>query len=314
MAKKELAKVEDKATALAVIGGESFMSLTKNPAEIAEIMALNIGEGEMDTFSLDRVKMPAGGGTSYVLPTLEGDKTVSEIVGVIIAYQPVRCYWDTPYTGATNPPTCASSDGKTDDGKPENKPGGVCRECPKAAFGSKLDAAGVKGPGQACNECMRLFVLLPDSFLPILITLPPTSLKPARRYFQRLAGRGIPFYGVATQISLTVAKSSGGIDYSQAVLGMAEMLSDEQRAAFQALHATFAPQLSMIEPERGDYEEAPAGGEQSAAEAADAYEADVTQQPRTQPADAIDAAKNRPADQDKDNPAVMETESNASNE
>jgi len=283
--KTDIQKPQDAKTALATVGDNTFAILMVDPEETKKIVRQNLGDSGMDSLSLDRVSMPSGGGATYMLPTLEGDKPVQEIIGVIIAWQDVRVFWDHAYDGSKNPPTCSSVDAKIGVGDP----GGVCAECPFSQFGSK-EVNGKPAAGQACNECRRLFVLTPDDRLPILISLPPTSVKAARKYFQRLASKGVPYYGVVTKIGLSEAQSTGGIKYSQATLGVAAVLTPEQVAAFEHLNELFAPELSAIGPDSSDVQTAKPSG-QSAADAADAYDAEVAAQAASD-ADvaAIDAA------------------------
>ena len=280
---KEIVKPVDAQTALATVGEHVFAILTVDPEETKRIVQQNLGDNGMDSLSLDRIKMPSGGGMSYILPTLEGDKPVQVIVGVIIAWQDVRVFWDSDYDGSRNPPTCSASDARMGYGDP----GGSCAECPFSQFGSKIGKDGQPAAGQACNECRRLYVLTPDNRLPIMISLPPTSGKAARKYFQRLASKGVAYYAVATKIGLVTQKNSTGIEYSEATLSVAAMLTPEQVAAFSRLHEVFAPDLKAIKPTADDYTTATTG--QSAAEAADAYDAEQKAEPAGSQA-AADAA------------------------
>ena len=63
---------------------------------------------------------------------------------------------------------------------------------------------------------------------PLLLTLPPTSLKNFSNYLaKRIIGKGRRSYNVLTKVSLKKAVSSGGITYSQASFALAGVLSDE---------------------------------------------------------------------------------------
>ena len=93
-------------------------------------------------FSFDRVKLPAGGGTAFELPSAESDESemVKDITGVIVYNHPAYAYYHDKYTGGNNPPDCGSFDGVTGIGNP----GGNCADCPYNKFGS--------GDGQSNNS------------------------------------------------------------------------------------------------------------------------------------------------------------------
>ena len=94
-------------------------------------------------FSFDRVKLPAGGGTAFELPSAESDETemVKDITGVIVYNHPAYAYYHDKYTGGNNPPDCGSFDGVTGIGNP----GGNCADCPYNKFGSGSNADMVVG-------------------------------------------------------------------------------------------------------------------------------------------------------------------------
>ena len=64
--------------------------------------------------SFERIKIPAGGGISYEVPGDDPDSpdTVKEFTAVILHHHPVNSYFKDKFSGASNPPDCASIDGK----------------------------------------------------------------------------------------------------------------------------------------------------------------------------------------------------------
>jgi len=242
---------EPAAAPLALVGDSEFAILKSDPGAIQELLDENMGAAGLNIGLLDRVAMPAGGGTVWAVPTLEGDEPAETIEGVIIYKQDIRGYYDTPYTGGHEPPTCSSQDTKTGVGDP----GGDCRQCPHAQFGTSMNADGTQGKGQACSERIRLFLLTAGITVPQMIVLPPTSLQAARKYFLRLAskGEGIPYYGVVTRLKLEKDKNDGGIEYSKVHLSVASLLSSEQRAAFKELNEVFKPKLLTLPVGGGDF-------------------------------------------------------------
>ncbi|MFH1553331.1 MAG: hypothetical protein ABII76_00445 [Pseudomonadota bacterium] len=187
--------------------------------DLAEIAKANIGEGEtLSPFDLPRVKVPTGGGLSWMVQAIDGEQAVKKITGIIVAWGDVRAYWPESF-GSSVPPACSSTDNKTGEGEP----GGSCRTCPHAQWGSAVNAAGVSTRGQACKSMRRLIVLQPESALPISVTLPPTSIKPCRMYFARLLSAKAPYWGAVTEITLEKATSRDGVDYARATFAVASV-------------------------------------------------------------------------------------------
>lgn len=180
---------------------------------------------EMDGLSIefDRVKIPSGGGLAFEVPGDDPDEPdmEKEIVGVIVDQHAVNAYWAVKYSGQNNPPDCSSMDGKegvTSDGV--KKP---CNSCPYNEWGSDED-----GRGKACKNMRRIYILPEGEMFPLLLTLPPTSLKNFSNYLaKRIIGKGRRSYNVLTKVSLKKAVSGGGITYSQASFALAGVLSDE---------------------------------------------------------------------------------------
>ena len=164
---------EKKEAALAKIEEYAIVAMGDS---IADIMAENLGDDGLSEFSLDRIRIPAGGGIAFEIPTLEGSDSAKTIEGVVVGWKTVRGYYANAYDGSNNPPDCSSNDGEVGMGDP----GGYCSDCPLNAWGS--DPKG--GKGKACAEKRMLFVLRKDDVLPIVIMVPPTSLKGIREYFR----------------------------------------------------------------------------------------------------------------------------------
>lgn len=233
-----------KETALAKV--EQYAILQRPTEQVKRVMQENVG-GEIRPFELERVSIPAGGGTAWEVPTLEGVESREAIEGVVIHWQDVRVYWAGEYGGGNQPPDCYSEDGETGIGEP----GGLCADCPFAEWGS---AEAEDSRGQACKQVRRLFVVRPDELLPLLISLPPTSLAATRKYFHRLASRAVPFYGVVTRLALVKAKNAQGIGYSVVLPSVASRLDDEMLQRFAELRSMYKPVLSTVGVSGEDYE------------------------------------------------------------
>lgn len=216
-----MATKRKESTALAII--ENFELPVLNE-DIGQAMA-----EEMDGLQLSfpRVKIPSGGGLAFEVPgdDPENPDAEKEIIGVIVDHHPVNAYWQNKYSGGNNPPDCSSMDGKVGiDRSGNRKP---CNTCPLNEWGSDEDSRG-----KACKNMHRVYILREGEMLPLLLTLPPTSLKNFADYLaMRIVSRGMRSYGVITKISLKKAQNSDGINYSQAVFALAGKLSPEQTGA-----------------------------------------------------------------------------------
>lgn len=191
-------------------------------------------------FSFDRVKLPAGGGTAFEIPSAEGEDSemAKEITGVIVYNHPAYAYYHDKYTGGNNPPDCGSFDGVNGIGNP----GGNCQSCPYNKFGS--------GDGQSklCkNKCM-LYILREGELFPITISLPTGSLKSFTNYVKSQLSRGRKLNQVVTKITLKKTTNASGIAFAQAVFGFVRMLSAEERAAVAGVTDTVKAYAANLTP------------------------------------------------------------------
>lgn len=209
------------AAALAVI--ENF----ELPALNDDMAAAMAEELDGLQLSFPRVKIPSGGGLAFEVPgdDPENPDTEKEIIGVIVDHHPVNAYWADKYAGGNNPPDCSSMDGKVGVNSDGNRR--PCNSCPMNEWGTAED-----GRGKACKNMHRVYILREGEMLPLLLTLPPTSLKNLSDYLGlRVVSKGLRSYGVVTKVSLKKAQNANGINYSQAVFTLAGRLSPEQTKA-----------------------------------------------------------------------------------
>ena len=180
----------------------------------------------------DVVKSPSGGATVFEVPGLAGAEAGKELVGIILDYTTPRAYWDTPDPVEGTPPVCMSRDSLiSQDGK-------ICSRCPFDDFGSKDGESNAK----ACKESVLLFLLRPNSIMPLLVRVPVTSKPRFLRYMTRLVGTLTPLNGVVTKITLERATSKAGKPYALFNFEAVSVLGPEEAA-----HArTFSEQFMEI--------------------------------------------------------------------
>lgn len=225
-------------------------------------------EEEMDGLVLhfDRVKIPSGGGLAFELPGDDDEPDlVKEIVGVILYHHPCNAYWRDKYSGANNPPDCASMDGKYGTGEP----GGACRVCPLNEYGSDIQEDGTPGKGKACKNMRRIYIIREGEMFPLLLTLPPTSIGNFSDYIRRrVVQKRLRSYEIVTKVKLTKAVSGGGITYSQASFSFVGMLKEQDRQAMKEYAEMIKGMASGVSISEDDYE----GGSNNGDVATDAEE------------------------------------------
>lgn len=125
-----------------------------------------------------------------------------EIEGVILLRKAGKAYWEVSLDDSTEttPPNCVSEDGLMGTGTP----GGPCRVCPLNAFESAS-----KGKGKACKDKVDLFLLTKTGIMPMIIQVPPTSLKNLKQYGMILMDGGKAIGDVLTKFYLTPENKSG---------------------------------------------------------------------------------------------------------
>lgn len=193
MAKNEIMKYAD-------LG--NYPALRNDGMNLAELIEDNLQGAQLTPFSLDRIKVPSGGSTMWLVPDLdEGEKAEKLITGIVIYNQFSRAYWPVKYgQGDSGPPACSSLDNTIGVGTP----GGECKSCPFNQWGSAVDQSGNPTRGKACQERRFLFMLRPDSLLPVVIQTPTTSMSGFNSFVLRLiSDNGTPLHHVILDLGLT---------------------------------------------------------------------------------------------------------------
>lgn len=176
-----------------------------------------------------------------------------ELKGVILRSQINRGYWEP----GEKRPVCFSGDGAT--GTDAAGQTHLCAKCAKNQFGSRQAANG-KAKGKACKE-MRRLLMLPEGYsLPVIITVPPTSLKNFDRYASALATRRTPLAAVVTLVSLEKAES-GGNEFARMTFEKAGVLAPEEFARVIKNRDEFLGSVDLAQVPEEDMEEPLAGDE-----------------------------------------------------
>lgn len=200
------------------------LSLTEaEAAEFQEAFNANVSSGSVSDLDLPRIKVMSGA-PFWLVPGLEGDETTARIEGVVVMSRDTRVYYKSKDAGNV-PPDCSSTDNITGKGTP----GGKCADCPLKEFGTAPDGGG----GQACKQVRQLFMLRGDSMLPEIVYLPPTSIEAAKKFFVKLLGKKVPYWGAVIAIELEKAQNAAGKQYGKAKFNYIRALNQEERMRAQ---------------------------------------------------------------------------------
>lgn len=146
-----------------------------------------------------------------------------------------KTFYVNGYTeGSKEKPDCFSNDGMKPDAQSPNPQSKACANCPKNAWGSGMNEKGEATAGKACADVLRLAVAAPTDIAdPMLLRVPPASLKVVTQYAQALASRGIPIEGAITRIKFEAQESSPKL-----ILQFKGYVTEEQYAAVQKVRGT----------------------------------------------------------------------------
>lgn len=214
-------------------------ALSEMRAIYTEILA---AQEEVGGAILYRAKIPSGGAKSFEIVTGndDTDTSVQKLVGVVIHSQKCNARFDEGSRGL--PPVCASPDGVIGiEGGVEH----VCADCPFNRFGTAKNGTGT---GKACKNMIRLYMMVEGSPIPIVLSLPPTSIEGWRNYRLGVLGpRQLKPYEVVTELSLTVKSNRAGDQYAIVKPRLIGRLSDADKANAAFFASGFQPQVVVDE-------------------------------------------------------------------
>ena len=234
------------------------LQLFKNPEPVAEL-GLDLGAirrdyaeiaeaqkevGGMVTF---RAKVATGGGKAFDIDTGDEDTSTSvpTFSGVIVYNHNCNAYFDEDSSGNA-PPVCSSMDAVT----------GV----------DTLSAAN--GRGKACKNMHRLYIITEGSAIPLMLALPPTSLKAFRNYrLSTLASKHLKPCEVVTEFSLSPQVSQTGQKYSVVKFKLLGKLNDADAKVAKFFADTMKASASKVpEMSADDYNRAGSESDHDAVE------------------------------------------------
>lgn len=227
---------ETKTTELVVLNKNHF-DLVPFTQEMKEAIA-----EELDGINLrfDMIKTPTAGGLAFEIPGDDPDNPdiAKDITGIIIHHHRVNAYWEGDFDGSNNQPLCSSRDGKVG---VEYETGCTreCATCEWNQFGSDRN-----GRGKACKNMEHLYFLRSGNPLPIVLVVPPSSLKAWQEYLSKgVVLRGKKLAEILTRVTLKKDQNNDGIAYSKYVFTKVDVLSPDEVAYIKPM-ATALKELS----------------------------------------------------------------------
>ena len=166
------------------------------------------------------------------------DTPANAIEIVLVNTAPTFCkvFYAAGYTeGAKDKPTCYSNDGLTPARDAAEKQADHCATCDHNAWGT-----GPNGKGKACSDSLRLAIAFVDSINdPILLRVPPASLKNITEYAAFLSRKGAPMEGLVTKLKFDSEEATPKLQFSAV-----RYLTEEQYN--EALEVAKAPITQQI--------------------------------------------------------------------
>lgn len=235
---------------LPAIAGE-YQVFKTDPHDLADLLDDLKGTSVQE---LDRVKIPSGGGLFFEVPGIDGPTPQAALRGIILGQRTGRLYWREAIGEGkgTTPPDC-SGDGEFGWGQRwdgDKEEAHQCDLCPFSRFGSDEG-----GRGQSCKQVLLVFLLQPGSLIPLVLSLPPTSIKAAKQYILRLAGKALKGYAVETEWKLEKAQNADGVAYARAVPKALRTLAPAEVAQLGSLAAQLKKVFSATKVKAADYAE-----------------------------------------------------------
>jgi len=190
-----------------------------------------------------------------------------EIRGVVVFKQKTRGFWDRT-NKEDKVPLCSSYDGVVGmmrTGNGDEKTARPCTNCPNNQWGS-ASTSDEERKGKACKEMRRAFIIPTGQFVPIMISLPPTSLSAWDNFWSARITQGIADLQAEAVLGLMPGKV-GGYDVSIIKPKNGAKVAPRDMLELNKIKKQFADTWAEAEITDDDYDEsgsADAGGDEAA--------------------------------------------------
>ncbi len=217
-------------------------------AALTEAFRVNMPNERIGFFQLERLKVPAGGATTWEYEGGDGLVSARELQGIVVSVQPARTY----YIGDTvesRPPNCSSTDavsGYGHRGLPNDTDGGGPYPCDTCVYGGDRFASPCK------RREMQLVLVEGGGPLPFFLNLPPTRLGNSQKFrmsVSKLAtpDRVVPYWHVIAILGLEKDANAKGI-FARVTFKRVAVLSPADAAKIDAYKAALDNLLRTVRP------------------------------------------------------------------
>lgn len=260
-------------------------------------LTTGVGNGGYPVLSIKgKIFTLVKGDTRTVLRKPEDpDEIAQSIEVVILKANPhlSKVYYAKGYDedGQNQKPDCASNDGLKPEAGVASPQAKTCALCPHNAWGS-----GRGGKGKACQDSRRVAIAAAGQLNePMLLRVPPATLKPLAEYANALAKRGAPYNAVVTKIRFEAEEATPKLEFKPV-----GFLNEAQYAeAEEVSNSDIVQQIIGSQPSPHDdvpaLEEAPAKPAKAAAPAKKAVVSDDELDAALGAAPAVEEAPAKPA-------------------
>ena len=157
--------------------------------------------------------------------------------------------------GEMGKPDCFSDDGKLPDASIDEPQCKTCAACPRNVFGSARN-----GKGKSCSDARRVAISAAGQVNePMLLRIPPATLKPLAEYGKMLNNRGVPYNAVITKIRFEREEATPKLkfeavrflteeEFAEVQDVLAEGIIEDILAKHQVLPGEDAPEIAGTPP------------------------------------------------------------------
>lgn len=145
---------------------------------------------------------------------------------IILKDIPINIWYEKTFDPAeTSPPDCWSLGGIKPEPGCSKIQSQLCASCPRNRWGSGVNSDGTPSRGKACSNLRRLVLKVEGVDFPVLLHLPPTSVKSFNQYLKMLCTNNppLPVFAVLSEFGFDAA-----VAYPKPMVKIKEKLSYEE--------------------------------------------------------------------------------------
>ncbi len=177
-----------------LVDTSSFADINKEVVRAAAFPALSI-KGMKFTVSRDGVKT--------IMTKPDDPEEVAQSIGVVFlrANLNAKTFYAKKYAEGESDgkhPDCYSHDGVTPSANARDPQATKCALCKHNQWGSRVSESGKEG--KECQDNARIAISVPDAIDPMLLRVPPKSLKPLKDMLKVVAARKVPYNAVVVKV------------------------------------------------------------------------------------------------------------------